>query len=54
MRLALADAGLTPADIGYLNAHATSTKIGEKYETQAIKSVFGDARTRCRSRRPSR
>ena len=42
MRLALADAGLTPADIGYLNAHATSTKIGEKYETQAIKSVFGD------------
>jgi beta-ketoacyl-acyl-carrier-protein synthase II len=42
MRLALADAGLTPEDIGYLNAHATSTKIGEKYETQAIKSVFGD------------
>jgi 3-oxoacyl-[acyl-carrier-protein] synthase II len=42
MRLALADAGLSPVDIGYLNAHATSTKIGEKYETQAIKSVFGD------------
>jgi 3-oxoacyl-[acyl-carrier-protein] synthase II len=42
MRLALADAGLAMADIGYLNAHATSTKIGEKYETQAIKSVFGD------------
>jgi 3-oxoacyl-[acyl-carrier-protein] synthase II len=42
MRLALADAGLSPADIGYLNAHATSTKIGEKYETQAIKFVFGD------------
>jgi len=42
MRLALADAGLTPGDIGYLNAHATSTKIGEKYETQAIKSVFGE------------
>jgi 3-oxoacyl-[acyl-carrier-protein] synthase II len=42
MRLALVDAGLSPADIGYLNAHATSTKIGEKYETQAIKSVFGD------------
>jgi 3-oxoacyl-[acyl-carrier-protein] synthase II len=42
MRLAMADAGLEPAAIGYLNAHATSTKIGEKYETQAIKSVFGD------------
>ncbi|HYP61631.1 MAG TPA: beta-ketoacyl-ACP synthase II [Thermomicrobiales bacterium] len=42
MRLALADAGLTPGDIGYLNAHATSTRIGEKYETQAIKSVFGE------------
>jgi 3-oxoacyl-(acyl-carrier-protein) synthase len=42
MRLALVDAGLSPADIGYLNAHATSTRIGEKYETQAIKSVFGD------------
>jgi beta-ketoacyl-acyl-carrier-protein synthase II len=42
MRLALADAGLATSDIGYLNAHATSTKIGEKYETQAIKSVFGD------------
>jgi 3-oxoacyl-[acyl-carrier-protein] synthase II len=42
MRLAMADAGLETTAIGYLNAHATSTKIGEKYETQAIKSVFGD------------
>ncbi len=42
MTLALADAGLQPGDIGYLNAHATSTKIGEKYETAAIKSVFGE------------
>jgi 3-oxoacyl-[acyl-carrier-protein] synthase II len=41
MRLALADAGMQPTEIGYLNAHATSTKIGEKYETQAIKTVFG-------------
>jgi beta-ketoacyl-acyl-carrier-protein synthase II len=41
MILALADAGLKPMDIGYLNAHATSTKIGEKYETGAIKTVFG-------------
>jgi 3-oxoacyl-[acyl-carrier-protein] synthase II len=43
MSLALRDAGLEPADVGYLNAHATSTKIGEKYETQAIKTVFGDS-----------
>jgi beta-ketoacyl-acyl-carrier-protein synthase II len=42
MRLALANAGLETSQIGYLNAHATSTKIGEKYETQAIKSVFGE------------
>lgn len=42
MRLALNDAGMAPSDIGYLNAHATSTKIGEKYETAAIKTVFGD------------
>jgi beta-ketoacyl-acyl-carrier-protein synthase II len=42
MTHALRDADLTPGDIGYLNAHATSTKIGEKYETQAIKSVFGE------------
>lgn len=45
MRIALDDAGLAPEAIGYLNAHATSTKIGEKYETAAIKSVFGDATT---------
>jgi 3-oxoacyl-[acyl-carrier-protein] synthase II len=42
MVLALADAGVRPDDIGYLNAHATSTKIGEKYETAAIKTVFGN------------
>ena len=42
MSLALAKARLQPSDIGYLNAHATSTRIGEKYETQAIKTAFGD------------
>jgi 3-oxoacyl-[acyl-carrier-protein] synthase II len=42
MTLALRDAGIEPGDVGYLNAHATSTRIGEKYETQAIKSVFED------------
>ena len=43
MKLALKDAKLTPADIGYINAHGTSTKINDATETLAIKKVFGDA-----------
>jgi 3-oxoacyl-[acyl-carrier-protein] synthase II len=42
MTLALEDAGLQPADIGYLNAHGTSTQLNEKFETEAIKAAFGD------------
>ncbi|MFT4039225.1 MAG: beta-ketoacyl-ACP synthase II [Thermomicrobiales bacterium] len=42
MTLALADAGLAPTDIGYLNAHGTSTQLNEKFETEAIKGAFGD------------
>ena len=39
---ALRDAKLQPGDIGYINAHGTSTDIGDKLETVAIKKVFGD------------
>ncbi len=42
MRKALTDAGLNPADVGYLNAHGTSTPLGDVAETKGIKSVFGE------------
>jgi 3-oxoacyl-[acyl-carrier-protein] synthase II len=42
MRAAMADAGLAPEDVGYINAHGTSTPTGDISETTAIKGVFGD------------
>ena len=42
IREALNDSGLTPEDIGYINAHGTSTKVNDRVETLAIKKVFGD------------
>lgn len=42
MRLALEDAGLTPGEVDYINAHGTSTPVGDTAETRAIKKVFGD------------
>ncbi len=42
MRRAIADAGLTAADVDYINAHGTSTPLNEKYETIAIKKAFGE------------
>lgn len=42
MRIAIADAGLTPDDIDYVNAHGTSTHMNDEGETEACKAVFGD------------
>jgi len=43
MRMALKDAKLAPSEIGYINAHGTSTKMNDLNETIAIKKVFGDS-----------
>lgn len=42
MKMAIDDAGLTPDKVDYINAHGTSTPYNDEYETQAIKTVFGD------------
>jgi 3-oxoacyl-[acyl-carrier-protein] synthase II len=43
MKNALADAGLLPADIGYVNAHGTSTPENDKMEALGLRAVFGEA-----------
>ncbi len=42
MKAAMADAGLSPADVTYLNAHGTSTPLNDRFETMAIKTALGD------------
>jgi 3-oxoacyl-[acyl-carrier-protein] synthase II len=42
IQLAIKDSGLSPTEIGYINAHGTSTQVNDKVETLAIKKVFGD------------
>ncbi len=43
MKAALADAGVLPEQVVYINAHGTSTPMNDKCETRAVKSAFGDA-----------
>ncbi len=43
MSLALERSGTMPSDVDYINAHGTSTPLNDKFETMAIKSVFGEA-----------
>jgi 3-oxoacyl-[acyl-carrier-protein] synthase II len=42
MELAIVDAGVARESVGYINAHGTSTPLNDKFETMAVKSVFGE------------
>ncbi len=45
MKMAIADAGISPSDVDYINAHGTSTTVNDKVETKACKEVFGEGPT---------
>ncbi len=52
MRAALADAGLAPSDIGYLNLHGTGTQANDAMEMKAVRRVFGESFTTYESTKP--
>ena len=55
MKAALRNGGIAPDDIQYVNAHGTSTPLGDDLELEAVERLFGDARARAwRCRPPSR
>jgi 3-oxoacyl-[acyl-carrier-protein] synthase II len=43
MKMAMANAGVSPQDVQYINAHGTSTPLNDKTETMILKKIFGDA-----------
>jgi 3-oxoacyl-[acyl-carrier-protein] synthase II len=42
MKMAIRDAGISPEEVDYINAHGTSTPVGDRSETQAVKLALGD------------